>query len=49
MSRSRLFVVGLIALALGGLLAATVYRNLQARAGSSNHPGADVVTADIDA
>ena len=48
MSRSRLFIVGLIALALGGLLATTVYRNLQARSGSSNQPGADVVVAARD-
>ena len=48
MSRSRLFIVGLIALAFGGLLATTVYRNLQARAGSSNLPNSDVVVAAHD-
>jgi len=48
MSRSRLFIVGLIALALGGLLATSVYRNLQSRTNASNQPGADVVVASRD-
>lgn len=48
MSRSRLFIVGLIALALGGLLATSVYRNLQSRTNANNQPGADVVVASRD-
>ncbi len=48
MSRSRLFVLGLIALALGGFLAMSVYRNLQSRTVASNPAGADVIVAAHD-
>lgn len=48
MSRSRLFIVGLVALVLGGLLATSVYRKLQSRSVANNQPGADVVVAAND-
>jgi pilus assembly protein CpaB len=48
MSRSRLFLLGLIALAFGGFLAMTVYRNLQSQKNTSNPAGADVVVAARD-
>jgi pilus assembly protein CpaB len=48
MSRGRLFFLGLIALALGGFLAMSVYRNLQSRTAASNPAGADVIVAARD-
>ena len=35
MSRSRLFILGLVALAFGGFLATQVYKNLQTRASAT--------------
>jgi len=48
MSRGRLFILGLIALALGGFLAMSVYRNLQSKTNASNPAGANVVVAARD-
>jgi len=45
MNRSRLLLIGIVALALGAFVSFTVYRNLQSRTGSNNVPGADVVIA----
>src|SRR5713226_356046 len=48
MSRGRLFILGLVALALGGFLAMSVYRTLQSRTNASNPAGANVVVAARD-
>jgi pilus assembly protein CpaB len=48
MSRSRLFFVGLVALAFGGFLAMQVYRNLQARTSTSTAKTADIWVAARD-
>ena len=48
MSRSRLFVLGLVALAFGGFLAMQVYRNLQSRANTAIPVGTDVLIAARD-
>jgi len=48
MSRGRLFILGLIALAFGGFLALSAYRALQSKTNASNQPGADVVVATRD-
>ena len=48
MNRSRLLLIGIVALALGALVSFTVYRNLQSRAGGNNAPGVDVVIATGD-
>jgi pilus assembly protein CpaB len=48
MNRTRLLFIGVVALALGGLLSSIVYRTLQARTGQSNHPGTDVAVAAND-
>ena len=48
MSRSRLFILGLIALALGGFLAISVYRSLRSGTNASNQAGTDVVVAARD-
>src|SRR5882724_9510043 len=45
MNRSRLLLIGIVALALGAFVSFTVYRNLQSRTGSNNAPGVDVVIA----
>jgi pilus assembly protein CpaB len=45
MNRSRLLLIGIVALALGAFVSFTVYRNLQAKSGSNNAPGVDVVIA----
>lgn len=48
MSRSRLFILGLAALALGGFLAMQVYRSLQARTVASVPATTDVLVAARD-
>lgn len=45
MNRSRLLLIGIVALALGAFVSFTVYRNLQSRNGPNNVPGVDVVIA----
>jgi pilus assembly protein CpaB len=45
MNRSRLLLIGVVALALGAFVSFTVYRNLQSRTGSNSVPGVDVVIA----
>src|SRR5437868_1821509 len=45
MNRTRLLFIGLLALALGGLLSSFVYKTLQARTGHPQAPGVDVVVA----
>ena len=45
MNRSRLLLIGIVALALGAFVSFTVYRNLQSRTGSDAAPGVDVVIA----
>ena len=48
MNRSRLLLIGVVALALGAFVSFAVYRNLQSRAGGNNAPGVDVVIATGD-
>src|SRR5207244_10736894 len=48
MNRSRLLLIGLVAVALGGLLSFSVYRTLQARTASPRQVGVDVVVAATD-
>src|SRR6266567_3475885 len=45
MNRSRLLLIGIVALALGAFVSFTVYRNLQSRTRSDTAPGVDVVIA----
>lgn len=48
MNRSRLLMIGGLALALGLLVSASVYKRLVTTGGSNNEPGADVVVAAND-
>jgi pilus assembly protein CpaB len=48
MSRSRLFILGFVALAFGGFLAMQVYRNLQTRASANTTATTDVLVAARD-
>src|ERR1039458_4467352 len=48
MNRTRLLMIGVLALALGALVSALVYKNLQGRGPSNNEAGADVVVAADD-
>lgn len=48
MNRTRLLFIGILALALGGLLSTVVYRTLQARTTPPTRPGTDVVIAAND-
>ena len=48
MNRTRLLLIGIIAVALGGLLSFTVYRTLQARTAGPRQVGVDVVVAASD-
>jgi len=48
MSRSRLFILGLVALAFGGFLAMQVYKNLQTRASATTIATTDVLVAARD-
>jgi len=48
MNRTRLLMIGVVALALGAAVALIVYKNLQGRGSASNEPGTDVVVAADD-
>jgi pilus assembly protein CpaB len=48
MNRTRLLMIGVVALALGGAVSLVVYKNLQGRGPVSNEPGADVIVAADD-
>jgi len=48
MNRTRLLMIGVLALALGALVSLMVYKNLQGKSPSSNEPGADVIVAADD-
>jgi pilus assembly protein CpaB len=48
MNRTRLLLIGLIALALGGFVSLLVYRNLQSKQESADTTGVDVVVAAND-
>ena len=48
MNRTRLLLIGFVALLLGAVVAFTVYRTLQARTGGDVPPGVDVVIAAND-
>src|SRR5580700_9305429 len=48
MNRTRLLLIGILALALGFFASVYVYRNLQSKSGSSNEPGIDVIVAADD-
>ncbi len=48
MNRTRLLMIGAVALALGAFVSLIVYKNLQGRSSSNNEPGADVIVAAND-
>lgn len=48
MNRSRLLMIGVLALAFGAVVSLLVYRSLQGRGSSSNEPGSDVIVAADD-
>jgi len=48
MNRTRLLLIGFVALALGAIVSYTVYRTLQTRAAGDAPPGVDVVLAASD-
>jgi pilus assembly protein CpaB len=48
MNRTRLLMIGVLALAAGLLVSVLVYRNLQGKTGSSSNTGADVMVAAND-
>jgi pilus assembly protein CpaB len=48
MNRTRLLMIGVVALALGALVSLVVYKNLQGKGSGSNEPGADVIVAAND-
>ena len=48
MNRTRLLMIGVVALALGAFVSLLVYKNLQGRGSSNNEPGADVIVAADD-
>jgi pilus assembly protein CpaB len=48
MNRTRLLMIGAVALALGIVVSLVVYRNLQGRGSSNSEPGADVIVAADD-
>ena len=48
MNRTRLLLIGVVALALGAMVSFAVYRNLQSRGGNNNQPGVDAVVAAND-
>src|ERR1700675_4906896 len=48
MNRTRLLMIGAVALALGAFVSLFVYKNLQGKGSSSNEPGADVIVAADD-
>ena len=48
MNRTRLLLIGFVALALGAFVAFAVYKNLLAKSGTGNEPGIDVALAAND-
>jgi len=48
MNRTRLLMIGVLALALGFFASVYVYRNLQSKSGTSSEPGIDVIVAADD-
>ena len=48
MNRTRLMIIGLLALGLGGLVSFTVYNTLRAKTTAKEEPGADVLLATSD-
>jgi pilus assembly protein CpaB len=48
MNRTRLLLIGLVALGLGALVSFAVYQNLRSRSSRDNRPGVDVVIAASD-
>jgi len=48
MNRTRLLLIGFVALALGAFVAFVVYKNLLSKSGANNEPGIDVVLAAND-
>src|SRR5271169_315239 len=48
MNRTRLLMIGALALALGFLVSVYVYKNLQTKSGGSSDPGIDVIVAADD-
>jgi pilus assembly protein CpaB len=48
MNRTRLLMIGVLALALGFLASVYVYKNLQSKSGGSADPGAEVIVAADD-
>jgi pilus assembly protein CpaB len=48
MNRTRLLMIGVLALALGFFASVYVYRNLQARSGGNSEPGIEVIVAADD-
>lgn len=48
MNRTRLLMIGLVALALGAFVSFSVYRTLRAKTAAGNEPGANVVIAASD-
>src|SRR5579864_5744089 len=45
MNRSRLLMIGVLALALGAFVSLLVYKNLQGKGASNSEPGVDVIVA----
>ena len=45
MNRTRLLMIGAVALALGAFVSLFVYKNLQGRGSSNGEPGVDVIVA----
>src|SRR5271169_1105226 len=48
MNRTRLLMIGVVALALGAFVSLFVYKNLEGRSASNNEAGADVIVAADD-
>jgi pilus assembly protein CpaB len=48
MNRTRLLLIGVLALALGFIVSMLVYKNLQIRSGALNEPGVEVIVAADD-
>src|SRR6202522_3235153 len=48
MNRTRLLMIGAVALALGAIVSIVVYKNLQGRGASNGEPGTDVIVAAND-
>lgn len=48
MNRTRLLMIGVLALALGAFVSLLVYKNLQGRGASNTEAGSDVIVAADD-